>query len=72
MLGTMSKRKRDHEKKRRASFKIRGEVGFFDRGDRDAKLSQLGEPLLRNSTPTSIGSSSAPISRRSTRTSARV
>ena len=45
MLGTMSKRKRDHQKKRRASFKIRGEVGFFDRGDRDVKLSQLGDPL---------------------------
>ena len=45
MLGMMSKHKRYREKKRRASFKIRGEVGFFDRGDRDVKLSQLGEPL---------------------------
>jgi hypothetical protein len=38
-----SKRKRYHQKKRRASFKVRGEVGFFDRGDRDIKLSQLGD-----------------------------
>ncbi len=45
MLGLISKRKRDRQKKRRASFKVRGEVGFFDRGDRDFKLSQLGDPL---------------------------
>ena len=45
MLGMMSKHKRYREKKRRASFKIKGEVGFFDRGDRDVKLSQLGEHL---------------------------
>jgi IS5 family transposase len=41
----MSKHKRDRERKRRAAFQIKGEVGFFDRSDRNAKLSQLGDPL---------------------------
>jgi len=41
----MTRRERERDKKRRAAFKIKGEVSFFDRPERDAKLSQLGDPL---------------------------
>jgi hypothetical protein len=41
----MLKHKRKRERKRRAAFQIKGEVGFFDRTDRNEKLSQRGDPL---------------------------
>jgi IS5 family transposase len=44
----MSKRQRKAQRKRRNSaFKIRGLVGMFDSGNRDVKLTEIGDPLER-------------------------
>jgi IS5 family transposase len=41
----MAKKKRDPQRKRRATFKVKGSAGFFDSHERDATLSKLGDPL---------------------------